>query len=389
MQTYTINFPKRVISGMGSINQIYDILKENKVKNVSILTDRGVFETGIVDKILDTLRDFNINIIKDVPPEPEKNQVIKIYNELKNFNLDLIIAVGGGSVIDTTKIVASLLKNEGYLSDILDSKLITRKGIPFISVPTSAGTGAEATPNAIVLVPEKQLKVGIVSTCFISDYVILDPDMTLKLPPSITAATGLDAFCHAIECFISKKANPFSDLYALKAIELITQNIKVAYDNGENVEARGNMLLAAFYGGLAIASASTVAVHALSYPLGGTYRIPHGVSNAMLLPYVMEYNADAIQDKLVKIAIVMGIDVSGKTGMKISEEVIIKIFDFVKYLGIPSDLSKYGVEYSDLDSLVDSAFEVKRLLDNNPKAMSKEDIRNIYLKLMNKSRTNN
>lgn len=382
MQTYTINFPKRVISGLGSINQISNILKENKAKNVCILTDRGVFETGIVSKVADSLKDFNLTIIKDVPPEPEKNQVIKIYNEMKNFKSDMIIAVGGGSVIDTTKIISSCLANEEYLSDILNSKLITRKGVPFISVPTSAGTGAEVTPNAIVVVPEKELKIGIVSTCFISDYVVLDPDMTLKLPPSITAATGLDAFCHAIECFMSKKANPFSDLYALRAIELITKNIKTAYNDGTNAEARENMLLAAFYGGLCIASASTVAVHALSYPLGGKYRIAHGVSNAMLLPHVMEYNADAIQDKLVKVAAAMGIDISGKTKDEISKEVISEIYSLVRYLKIPSDLYKYGISRSDLDNLVNSAFEVKRLLDNNPKAMSKEDIKNIYLKLM-------
>lgn len=182
--------------------------------------------------------------------------------------------------------------------------------------------------------------------------------------------------------FYVKKANPFSDLYALRAIELITKNIKTAYNDGTNAEARENMLLAAFYGGLCIAFASTVAVHALSYPLGGKYRIAHGVSNAMLLPHVMEYNANAIQDKLVKVAAAMGIDISGKTKDEISKEVISEIYSLVRYLKIPSDLYKYGISRSDLDNLVNSAFEVKRLLDNNPKAMSKEDIKNIYLKLM-------
>ena len=351
-------------------------------ENIVILTDKGVYGTGITAKAEKILSDYNTKIVKDVPPEPEYNQVLNIYNKVKNDNFDMIVAIGGGSVMDTAKILAVLFTNPAYAEDILNPSLIKNRGIATVFIPTTAGTGSEATPNSIVVVPEKELKVGIVNSNFIPDYVILDAEMTLKLPQSVTASTGVDAFCHAIECFISKKANPFSDMYALKAISLISKSIRNAYNNGEDISAREDMLLAAFYGGMCIASSSTVAVHALSYPLGGKYRIPHGISNAILLPYVMEYNADYVEDKFKDVALAMGIDIKNKNCNEISKEVINEIFKMTEDIKIPRDLKKYGITKDDLENLVEGASGVTRLLDNNPKPMTKDDIRNIYLKIV-------
>ncbi|MGE4284580.1 MAG: iron-containing alcohol dehydrogenase, partial [Clostridia bacterium] len=214
------------------------------------------------------------------------------------------------------------------------------------------------------------------------DYVILDAEMTLKLPPSVTASTGADAFCHAIECFISKKANPISDMCALKAISLISKSIRNAFNDGNDISAREDMILAAFLGGMCIASASTVAVHALSYPLGGKYRIAHGVSNAILLPYIMEYNSDYVEDKFKDVAVAMEIDIKNKSDAQISKAVTDEIFKMIQDIKIPQDLKQYGITKEDLDTLVDGAAEVTRLLENNPKPMTKEDIRNIYLKII-------
>lgn len=377
---YEMGLPRKVIAGVGSVSQLSAIAEEYKAKNIILLTDKGIYETGITLAVENILSQYDITIIKDIPPEPEYVQVLKIYNEIKHEKFDLIVAVGGGSVMDTAKILSVLATNPEYENNILDPTLIKNRGIKSVFIPTTAGTGSEATPNSIVVVPEKELKVGIVTSYFIPDCVILDAEMTMKLPPSVTATTGLDAFCHAIECFISKKANPFSDMFALKAINLIAENIRKAYRDGRNVAARENMLLAAFYGGMCIASSSTVAVHALSYPLGGKYRIPHGMSNAILLPYVMEYNADYIQDKFKEVAHAMGIETLNSDN--ISRIVVDEIFKLTGDLGIPRDFKKYGITKKDLEILVEGAAAVTRLLNNNPKPMTKDDIRNIYLKVI-------
>jgi len=383
-EVYSIGMPRKVFSGLDSILKIEEIIKICGAKKVVLITDKGVFNAGILEKPLEVLRSLNveINIISDVPTEPEKKQVMQIFKEANEFKADLIIAIGGGSVMDTTKLVAVLMKNEGYRENILDTSLIIENGVKTVMVPTSSGTGAEVTPNAIVIIPEEELKVGIVTDKFIGDYVILDPQMTKSLPPHITASTGIDAFCHCIECYISKKSNPISDIFALKGINLISKYIRRAYLNGNDMQARENMLLAAFYGGLSISSASTVAVHALSYPLGGKYRIAHGVSNAMLLPYVMEFNAKSILDKLIIVANEMDIEVAGLSKEDIGKKVISEIYLLVKDLKIPSDLTKFGITKEDIETLVDAAAKVTRLLNNNPKEMTRDDMRDIYLKLL-------
>ncbi|MGE4284344.1 MAG: iron-containing alcohol dehydrogenase, partial [Clostridia bacterium] len=205
---YEMGLPRRVIVGCGSISEISAIIKDAGIQNILILTDQGVYGTGITLKAEKLLSEYNTRLIKDVPREPEYKQVVEIYEEIKNEKIEVILAIGGGSVMDTAKMLAVLATNPAYAEDLLNPSIIKNKGITTIFIPTSAGTGSEATPNSIVVVPEKELKIGIVNQNFIPDYVILDAEMTLKLPPSVTASTGADAFCHAIECFISKKANP-------------------------------------------------------------------------------------------------------------------------------------------------------------------------------------
>ncbi|WFA08535.1 iron-containing alcohol dehydrogenase [Tissierella sp. Yu-01] len=379
---FQMGLPRRVIAGEGATSEILNIVEESGLNNILLLADGGAYKAGSIAKIEEMLSGFNVTLLNDSPPEPEYKQVLETYNRMKDNNIEMIVAVGGGSIMDTAKILSVISTNPEYAKDLLNPSLIKKRGLLTIFVPTSAGTGSEATQNSIVVVPEKELKVGLVNSNFIPDYVILDAEMTIKLPPSVTAATGVDAFCHAIECYISKKANPFSDMYALKAINLISKNLRKAYTDGSDISARENMLLAAFYGGLCIASSSTVAVHALSYPLGGKYRIPHGVSNAILLPFIMEYNADHVLDKFRDVAIAMEINIENRSKEEIGKLVVEEIFNLTKDLNIPNSLKEYGITSEDLDGLVEAAAGVTRLLDNNPKVMSKEDIRNIYMKLM-------
>ena len=316
-----------------------------------------------------------------IRPNPLGSMAAEGAQAARDNGCDMVIGIGGGSVMDTSKIISVMMTNPGYYDDLTDQSKIVNRGAPLLVAPTSAGTGSEATPNAIVLIPEKKLKVGVVHPYFLPCRVLLDPELTKSLPKSVTASTGVDAFCHCIETYISRKTNPFARVFGLKGIELISKYLRRAYEDGSDMEARENMLLAAFYGGVAITASSTVAVHALSYPLGGTYRIPHGVSNAILLPFVMRYNMDAIQEDLPTLAAAMGLDTTG-TAKELEDRMVEALFTLCRDLNIPDNLQPFGVKPEDLEFLTVSASEVHRLLDQNPKTMSLDDIRNIYTQLL-------
>jgi alcohol dehydrogenase len=325
-----------------------------------------------------------VQVIDHTPPEPEVKDVEAVLAAAREGGgCDLVVGIGGGSAMDVAKIVAVLLKHAVSLRGLLDKRVaLPGRGLPNIMVPTTSGTGSEATPNSIILVPEDELKVGIVSPLLMPDVVILDPLLTLTLPAHVTAATGMDALTHAIECYCSKKATPFSDLYGLEAIRLIAGSLRRAYVNGQDVEARADLLLGAFYGGVCIATSSTTAVHALAYPLGGKYRVPHGLSNAMLLPTVMAFNQVGNERRFAAMARAMGLNVDGCSDAEAGERFVAALRQLNADLGIPSDLKTVGVKPEDLDGLVDGAAKVTRLLDNNPRPITRADMRAIYEQLL-------
>lgn len=375
----------KIVAGAGCIEQITEIVADYAAKNVVIITDQGVWNSGLVEKPKALLEaaGVNVHVINDTPPEPTVDQVNAIFEAAREFECQMIIGIGGGSSMDAAKLVSLLLTNDVILRDLVKGKAeIKRRGVPTLMVPTTAGTGSEATPNAIVLVPEEELKVGIVSGKMVPDCVILDPIMTMNLPKHITANTGMDALCHAIECYISKKANPFSDTFALKAITLISRSIRTAYNDGHNLAAREDMLLGAMFGGISIATSSTTAVHALSYPLGGKYHIPHGLSNAILLPGVMKFNLDVCEEKFKDIAVAMELDLAGCTVREAAEKMIKNLDSMIEDLDVKCDLAAKGITETVLDELIEAASKVTRLLDNNPKVVTKEDMRIIYKELL-------
>lgn len=384
MNNYMLRVPGSVISGVGCIGELPGLIQATGKENIAVFADVGALRSGSLDRTLEELERTcaKVTIVSDVPPEPEDGQVRAVFDKINGSGAELIVAIGGGSVMDTAKIIAVMLTNPGYYDDLTDQSQILRPGAPLFVAPTSAGTGSEATPNAIVLIPEKKLKVGVVHPFFLPAKVLLDPQLTRSLPQSVTAATGLDAFCHCIETYISRKTNPFAQMFALRGLKLISENLRRAYADGSDMEARENMLLAAFYGGVAITASSTVAVHALSYPLGGSFRIPHGVSNAILLPFVMEYNMDAIAQHVLPIAGAMGIDTWELTLEEAGKKVVEAIFAITADMKIPNSLKTFGVKEDDLEFLTVSAGNVRRLLDQNPKDMSLDDIRSIYRQLL-------
>ena len=385
MSTYSLLSAGRTFGGAGSIAHITDVAADLGAQRALIISDQGVARAGLLakPKALLEAAGVAVSVIDSTPPEPDVAQVEAILASASAQSYDLVVGIGGGSAMDVAKIVAVLLNSDIVLRDLLRGKAtIASRGVPTLMVPTTAGTGSEATPNSIVLVPEDELKVGIVSAKLIPDCVILDPEMTVGLPPAITASTGMDALTHAIECYMSKKGGPFSELFALKAIALITRSIRRAYTQGNDLAARHDMLLGAYYGGMCIATSSTTAVHALAYPLGGKYRIPHGVSNAILLPYVMRFNGVGNEDKFRDVALAMGLDVAGKSAAAATEAVIDALFALNRDLAIPADLKQWNITAADLETLVNGAAKVTRLLDNNPRAMSRTDIAAIYTQLV-------
>ena len=247
MMQYRLQMPGKVYSGHDALMNLPEILCQNRVKRPVIITDKGIRRTGLVDFALSKIRDSSLSpaIFDDLAPEPTYGQVQVLVDDCRRVKF--IVALGGGSVMDTAKLTSILIDNEHTVKDLLESPVQVKKGCKTLMIPTTAGTGAEATPNAIVAVPEQELKVGIVNAEMIADYVILDAVMIKFLPRNIAAATGLDALTHAVECYTSNKANPFSDLFALQALDMIMNNIENACNEPNDIPAKEIMLLASFY----------------------------------------------------------------------------------------------------------------------------------------------
>lgn len=380
---YELKMPHAVYSGENALGRIPEILKDENPRRLAVFTDKGIEKAGLLKLPLAEIRKTGIEfiILDDLPAEPSYEQAQKLVDQCKEYKADFIIAVGGGSVMDTAKLASILMTDEYCIKDLLEDSKLGRKFIHTLMIPTTAGTGAEATPNAIVAVPERQLKVGIVNAQMISDYVILDSQMIKHLPRKIAAATGVDALAHAIECYTGNKANPFSDIFALEALDLIINNIESACVDPEAMEAKSKMQIASFYAGLAITASGTTAVHALSYPLGGKYHIAHGVSNAILLAPVMRFNETSCRNRL---AAVYDRCLHGtlKTEVEKSHAVIRKLEEIVQYLDIPSSLIEFGVSSEDLEELVKAGMQVTRLLNNNMRKVTPDDAREIYREIM-------
>ncbi|MEY5100435.1 MAG: hypothetical protein RJA36_3154 [Pseudomonadota bacterium] len=384
---YALLNPGRVHAGVGSMAQLPELARDFfQARKVLIISDKGVAAAGLVDAPRKSLEaaGLAVTVIDSTPPEPNVADVRAIEAAARAAGaFDLVVGIGGGSAMDVAKIMAVLLAHELDLLDLLTKKSdITARGLPTVMVPTTAGTGSEATPNSIILVPEDELKVGIVSARLMPDAVILDPLLTLTLPPAVTASTGMDALTHAIECYCSRRGNPFSDLYALEAIRLIARSIRRAVANGQDVAAREDMLMGAYWGGVCIATSSTTAVHALAYPLGGKYRMPHGLSNAILLPSIMAFNQVGSEARFAAMARAFGLPVEGLDDAAAASAFVEALRQLNQDLGIPSDLRSLGIQQQDLDGLVDGAAKVTRLLDNNPRPMTRDDMRSLYAALI-------
>ena len=379
MIDYLLKLPKVVYGGAHAMDNLLLLCKG--AKKITIFTDKGIIENRLLEKPKQIFGEIGTpyEIIDDLPAEPTVHQANDIAARYRKTAADLIVAIGGGSVMDIAKL-CSILDTDAYtVYDLLKDPQRGRKAVRTVMIPTTAGTGAEATPNAIVTIPEEALKVGIVNEEMIADAVILDAEMIRKLPYKIAAATGVDALAHAVECFTSRKANPFSDLYALEAFALIEKNLENACDDTkEDMDAKRAMLTASFYAGIAITASGTTGVHALSYPLGGRYHIPHGISNAIMLIPVMRFNECACAERLAQLYDRIRPQGEVKKVEEKSAYVLRRMEAMVKNVGIAADLSLYDVSAGDLEDLVCAGMKVTRLLVNNMREITVSDARCIY-----------
>jgi len=317
----------------------------------------------------------------DFAGEPTFNQFDTLLNKSEYFNPDCVIGVGGGSVLDCAKLLAAMTGNDQKYADVVGVGLLKTRMKKLICVSTTSGTGSEVSPIAILLNEKTEAKSGIVSAALLADAAYIDPVLTSGLPPKFTAETGMDALCHCIEAYTNKFAHPAVDIYALKGIKLIAENLLKAYKNGNDLEARSGLALGSMYGGLCLGPVNTHGVHCLSYGLGGKFHISHGLANAILLPAVLRFNLAASPERHAEVALAMGVEkqkdatATALAGIELIEELS-------RNCGIPTSITALGISENDLPALADIAMNVTRLLKNNPRELTKQDAIDIYKTLL-------
>ena len=382
---YALEMPKKTYFGVGAVEKVREAVKDLNVSNALIITDKGVVNAGLVDALMKELSSTTVktSIFDEVEPEPTVESIEKVVKNWKEIeDVNFIIAVGGGSVMDTAKCVNVVAMNGGsildYEDDIENPRPI-RKLLPLIAVPTTAGTGSEASIWAVFTDTKRKLKTGVADPKLIADVAILDPNMTKTMPPTLTAATGMDALTHGIEAYVSTYANPITDAFSVQAIKLVAENLRTAVEDGENMEARTNMILASFMAGSAFSNSSLGIVHTMAEALGGFYRISHGITNTLILPHVMKFNLSANVDKFAKIAEFMGANVKGLDVNKASKKSVSAVKELSSDIGLPQTLREVGVKREDFPALVDITFKWANE-SGNPREVSKKQLRELYEK---------
>ncbi len=381
MDSFLYSAVSDVLVGPGTSAQLGDLAAAMGIQRALIVTDPGIIKFGLLDGAVANLKANNVelSIYSDVVADPPESVVMDAVSSAQAFGCDGVIGFGGGSSMDVAKLLALLIKGEQQLTDIYGVDQISGGRLPLIQVPTTAGTGSEATMVSIITTGETT-KAGVVSRTLLADKVILDAKLTLGLPPAVTAATGIDAMVHAIEAYTSKRLkNPLSDMLAREALRLMANNISTAVKQGDNLQAREAMLLGAMLAGQAFANAPVAAVHALAYPLGGNYHIPHGLSNSLVLPHVLRFNAPAAAELYAELApiILPGRELPSDP-LEVSELLAEHFLQLAADLGLQTKLSQMNIAESDLPKLAEEAMLQQRLLINNPRELSLDDALSIY-----------
>ncbi len=367
-----------VESGLGKISILSDVCTRLNIKKPLIITDQGLFKLGFVEEIEKSLSIKNISscVYNRVKADPPESNIFEAVNLYQNHKADSVIGFGGGSSMDVAKAVSYFSINNVNIKECYGVNNLKNDRCPLIQIPTTAGTGSEVTPIAIFTLENEQ-KMGIVDPLLYADCAILDAELTIGLPKNITAYSGIDAMVHAIEAYTTKiKKNPISDALARKALALLGANIKEAVNNPENKKARESMLLGSMLAGMAFANAPCAAVHALAYPIGAKFHVPHGLSNSLVLPEVLKFNSKKVSNLYCEIASDCLPDLEGKKND--IDNFIAGIEQLIIDLKIPRKLKDVGINQKDIQMLATDALKQQRLLINNPREVNLEDAISIY-----------
>jgi alcohol dehydrogenase class IV len=369
-------FPGKLIFGNGSLAQLADEVLQLDPSKVFITTIIPL--KGSIAEFTTALKNKNVELLVDtsIIQEPSFSDFEKLMQAVIPFDPDIVIGIGGGSVLDIAKLVAAQLGNEQQLKDYVGIGLLKGRKKKLICVPATSGTGSEVSPNAILVDDENQKK-GIISPYLVPDIVYVDPMLTITVPPSITAATGLDALTHCLEAYTNKFAQPFIDMYAYEGMKLIAAHIETAVKDGSNIEAREKVAMGSLLGGFCLGPVNTAGVHALSYPLGSMFHLAHGLSNALLLPYVMQFNIPAAVNRYADVAIALGCE-RQTNDTATAYAGVQKIRELIKACGIPATLKEVNVPQSAIPQMAADAMKIQRLLKNNPREITEQDAIGIY-----------
>lgn len=348
-------------------------------RSALLVTDPGFMQTGLVAAPLKDLEQagFKVHLFSDVVADPPEAVVLQAVEFARQREVDLVIGLGGGSSMDVAKLIAVLAGSQQAIAEAYGIGNVRGERLPLVQVPTTAGTGSEVT-NIAIVTTGATTKMGVVAPQLYADLAILDAELTLGLPPMVTAATGIDAMVHAIEAYTSRiKKNPLSDMLARQALQLLSSNILMACEHGSNLAAREAMLLGAFLAGQAFSNAPVAAVHALAYPIGGIFHVPHGLSNSLVLPHVLRFNLPAATTLYAELACIVAPHISGSEEAK-AEALIAAMHQIAAMTGIQTSLQQVGITASDIDRLADDAMLQTRLLGNNPREVTRADAHAIY-----------
>jgi alcohol dehydrogenase class IV len=384
MNAFAFHTVPRLVCETGAAARLGQLVRDNfqNIRHALVVTDPGFLRTGQVDPAVASLKgaDIRVSIFSGVVADPPEAVVLKAVAEARAAKVDMVIGLGGGSSMDVAKLIAVLAGSDQELKTMYGIGNVKGGRLPLIQIPTTAGTGSEVTPISIVTTGETT-KMGVVSPQLYADLAVLDAALTVGLPPKITAATGIDAMVHAIEAYTTRlKKNPLSDMLARQALELLGNNIVAACENGRDFAARQAMLLGSMLAGQAFANAPCAAVHALAYPIGGIFHVPHGLSNSLVLPHVLRFNAPDAAGMYAELAEIVCPEAADSAGSAEArcQGLIAHMEGLARRLGIETALREVGIAESDLDRLADDAMLQTRLLTNNPRVVTREDARAIY-----------
>jgi alcohol dehydrogenase len=370
-----------IVSELGAAGRLGEHITQRfpAARRALLVTDPGFLNTGLVDGPVAGLRaaGLAVEVYSKVVADPPEAVVLEAVDAARKFGTDIVIGLGGGSSMDVAKLIAVLAASDQAISAIYGIGNVKGARLPLVQIPTTAGTGSEVT-NIAIVTTGATTKMGVVAPQLYADLALLDAELTLGLPPQVTAATGIDAMVHAIEAFTSKhKKNPLSDVLARKALQLLSANLIPACENGKNLAARQAMLLGAMLAGQAFSNSPVAAVHALAYPIGGIFHVPHGLSNSLVLPHVLRFNAPEAAGLYAELAEIVVPSATGSVEAR-AEALAVAMQQIATVTGIERTLQQVGIKEGDLDRLADDAMLQTRLLGNNPRTVTRDDARAIY-----------